>query len=259
MAGSLAIPGNGRATVIVVDAMEIRRSGIVSLLSSWAAAENLHLDPLDVEGALKAIEQDRSARLIIFNAGGDSIAERATEILIQRLHDAAPEIPLVILSDRKDAEDFGAAVSAGAMGYVHTGSALDLARYALSFIVRGGSYFPISFLREIQLRTAARPGPAEGNRPAETGFSVDRDTYSSGGETETSSANGRRGRACTFTPRQTAVLECLRHGDSNKLIARRLSVSETTVKVHIRQIMRKLGAVNRTQAAVICNGSFVEA
>ena len=42
----------------------------------------------------------------------------------------------------------------------------------------------------------------------------------------------------------------LRDGKSNKVIARALDMTEATVKVHVRQIMRKLGASNRTQAAV---------
>jgi DNA-binding NarL/FixJ family response regulator len=51
--------------------------------------------------------------------------------------------------------------------------------------------------------------------------------------------------------RQQEVLSFLRRGISNKLIARELNMTEATVKVHVRQIMRKLGAANRTQVAVI--------
>ena len=53
-----------------------------------------------------------------------------------------------------------------------------------------------------------------------------------------------------MTARQWEVLERLRQGESNKLIGRQLKLRESTVKVHIRQIMRKLGATNRTQAAL---------
>jgi len=55
---------------------------------------------------------------------------------------------------------------------------------------------------------------------------------------------------CGLTARQQDVLERLRRGESNKLIGRQLRLRESTVKVHIRQIMRKLGAANRTQAAL---------
>jgi DNA-binding NarL/FixJ family response regulator len=56
----------------------------------------------------------------------------------------------------------------------------------------------------------------------------------------------------SLTARQKAVLELLRRGDTNKVIARRLGMREGTVKVHVRQIMRKFGVTNRTQVAVVC-------
>jgi DNA-binding NarL/FixJ family response regulator len=52
-----------------------------------------------------------------------------------------------------------------------------------------------------------------------------------------------------LTSRQTAVIELLREGKPNKIIAYELRMSESTVKVHVRNIMRKLGATNRTQVA----------
>ena len=57
-------------------------------------------------------------------------------------------------------------------------------------------------------------------------------------------------RSARSTRRERKVLERLQLGASNKLIARQLNLRESTVKVHIRRIMRKLGAVNRTQAAL---------
>ncbi|MCS6780698.1 MAG: response regulator transcription factor, partial [Geminicoccaceae bacterium] len=53
-----------------------------------------------------------------------------------------------------------------------------------------------------------------------------------------------------LTPRQREVLELLGQGRPNKVIAQRLAMCESTVKVHVRQIMRKLGARNRTEVAL---------
>ena len=53
-----------------------------------------------------------------------------------------------------------------------------------------------------------------------------------------------------FTERQYAVLTCLCRGDPNKMIGRKLGMTEMTVKAHIREIMRKLGVGNRTQVAL---------
>jgi len=70
-------------------------------------------------------------------------------------------------------------------------------------------------------------------------------------------SNGRAGKTTFTTPgdvqlsvRETGVLRCLTRGDPNKLISRELAITEATVKVHIKAIMRKLGVLNRTQAAI---------
>ena len=54
-----------------------------------------------------------------------------------------------------------------------------------------------------------------------------------------------------LTAREVEVMRELARGRSNKEIARELSMSEATVKVHVRQVMKKLGALNRTHAAVL--------
>jgi two-component system, NarL family, nitrate/nitrite response regulator NarL len=58
------------------------------------------------------------------------------------------------------------------------------------------------------------------------------------------------GLAGRLSDREARVLRCLMQGDSNKVIARRLGLAEATVKVHIKSILRKVQAANRTQAAV---------
>lgn len=52
-----------------------------------------------------------------------------------------------------------------------------------------------------------------------------------------------------FTPRQMAVLERLKIGKPNKIIAYELAMSESSVKAHIQNIMKKMGAANRTEVA----------
>ena len=51
----------------------------------------------------------------------------------------------------------------------------------------------------------------------------------------------------SFTTRQLEILACLRRGLANKMIASQLGMCESTVKIHVRNIMRKLSATNRTQ------------
>jgi DNA-binding NarL/FixJ family response regulator len=116
----------------------------------------------------------------------------------------------------------------------------ELALQAFSFILNGGSYFP-SALRP--RRPYPQRHPAINCNPTPSCVN--------GG----SSAEDLKDADLTdrnLTVRQGAVVELLSLGNSNKLIARRLGMSEGTVKFHVRQIMRKFGLTNRTQVAVVC-------
>ena len=53
-----------------------------------------------------------------------------------------------------------------------------------------------------------------------------------------------------LSPREIRILQCLVQGTPNKVIAREIQISEATVKVHVKAILRKTGAANRTQAAI---------
>ena len=54
----------------------------------------------------------------------------------------------------------------------------------------------------------------------------------------------------SLSTREIAILQCLMHGDSNKLIARHFEIAESTAKARVKAILRKIRAVNRTQAAI---------
>ncbi len=53
-----------------------------------------------------------------------------------------------------------------------------------------------------------------------------------------------------LSPREREILGCLARGDSNKEIARFLSLAESTVKIHVQNIFKKLGLSSRVQAAL---------
>ena len=63
----------------------------------------------------------------------------------------------------------------------------------------------------------------------------------------------RRSDGLDLTPRELSVIDLLREGKPNKLIAARLDMQESTVKVHVRNILKKLNATNRTHAAFVAN------
>ena len=53
-----------------------------------------------------------------------------------------------------------------------------------------------------------------------------------------------------LSDRETVIIHAVSEGHSNKVIAYEVGITEATVKVHVRNIMRKLGARNRTDAAI---------
>jgi two-component system, NarL family, nitrate/nitrite response regulator NarL len=56
-----------------------------------------------------------------------------------------------------------------------------------------------------------------------------------------------------LSPRETVILQSLMGGEANKVIARKLEITEATIKVHVKSILRKIGVANRTQAAMWAN------
>jgi DNA-binding NarL/FixJ family response regulator len=159
----------------------------------------------------------------------------------------ASKVPLVIISDRDDANDIAAAFSAEAQGYINSVMPSALAFQTLSFILNGGSYFPPSAMH----RLPARPSQAE--PPVAPSDDSESENKHNGQGTNGSGVQSRNNLGCqsvNLTARQQEVLGHLRLGESNKLIARRLGMTEGTVKVHIRQMMRKCQVSNRTQLAL---------
>ena len=139
---------------------------------------------------------------------------------ISALGQAFPDIPLVVLSDADDAQrlkTFRDTLKSGARGFIPTRTTgIPIAIAALRLIKEGGTFAPMD------LMLANRPD-YERALP------------------DTVQQN-------PLTSRQMVVLAHLQRGSANKIIAHELDMSESTVKVHVRNIMRKVGATNRTQA-----------
>jgi DNA-binding NarL/FixJ family response regulator len=148
--------------------------------------------------------------------GGASIQDAHHQRLIESVRRLMPHAPLVIVSDREDWQEICAAFDEGAVGFIPTSIEPALAFQALSFIRSGGSFFPPSVLSTC-VREVAVNGVEQ---------------------------------ASDLTAKQEEVFSLLRQGHANKAIARRLSMSEATVKVHVRRIIHKFGVANRTQLAV---------
>lgn len=245
MTVSSAEPG-----ILIVDILPLRSLGLGSILgrlSSSGVRSNFRLTVHTPDQAEHWIDADSNCKMLVYNAGGGSIADSDNIERIKVLRALAPDVPLVIFSEREGREETISALTVGAQGVVYAGMSADLAVQAFSFILNGGSYFP-SAMRPKRDSAAGRHPVVDCNpnapRKSEGG---------SGGEGALEDANPINH---NLTARQKAVLEFLSHGDSNKAIARRLGMREGTVKVHVRQILHKFGLTNRTQVAVVCaNGA----
>jgi DNA-binding NarL/FixJ family response regulator len=137
------------------------------------------------------------------------------------IRDGFGDVPIIVLSDATTAlepQTVRAALKCGVRGFISTRTfEIKTVSAAIRFVTAGGVFAPVDLL----LADDVKP------------------------ESERKSAVPLDG---LLTPRQTTVLSLLQQGKANKIIAYELGMSESTVKVHIRNIMRKMGATNRTQA-----------
>jgi DNA-binding NarL/FixJ family response regulator len=148
--------------------------------------------------------------LDIFMPGASGLSD------LVALRNAAPTIPIVIVSMLDDPAVIRRAMISGAAGYIPKSSSGELIAAALQTVLAGGIYLPRELIADMQLHPATlRGGTAEGG---------------------------------ALTPRQTAVLSLVANGKSNKTIARELGISEATVKFHVTAVIRKLGVSTRAEA-----------
>ena len=163
---------------------------------------------------------DASASLIVLYTPAIGECEQEVDREINLIRQNENAAPIVWISDNEDPSQLLRVLSRGVQGYIPSSVPLNVAIEAMRLVRSGGTYSPISSL----LSTLGKPVK------------------------ETPMA-GDTALAEVFTDRQTAVLNALRQGKPNKIIAYELSMCESTVKVHVRNIMKKLNATNRTEVA----------
>jgi DNA-binding NarL/FixJ family response regulator len=135
---------------------------------------------------------------------------------------SAPTVPIVVVSGSANVNDVRDAIQAGAAGFIpKTSSGREMSE-ALRLVLSGDIYVPPALLAVI---------------------AADRESH----------APDAQGTDMPLTPRQLEVLMLLGEGLSNKSIARRLSLSEGTVKLHVNAVLRGLNARNRTGAVIEAN------
>ncbi len=254
---------SGPKVVIVVDPMEFRRACIATFLKDWSTQEQVEVVALAPEEAHRRLREEGRCALVVLNAGGGAVAQPDILAEVTVLRTLAVSAPLVVVADGEDPDDVVAVVHAGVTGYISNLLPPDLALRAMSFVLHGGTYFPRSAVDRAppsiggDQAEAAHPQPPPWTPPA-LPASVAPSTPSASAERGTEADVLASGKDIALpapvlpglSERQTAILAGLCRGEPNKIIGRRLDLPESTVKVHVREIMRKLGVSNRTQVAI---------
>jgi DNA-binding NarL/FixJ family response regulator len=217
----MAVSDQDNETIVVawIDVSHLTRECITHAVAS---AQRLFLIvPFDtVHDCLKA--SDRHIDLIVYHSH-DTISPDNGEIAA--LREVYPSTPLVVLSDGDTVSSsvIREVLAKGACGFILASqSGLQMLVSALGLVVAGGTFVP---------KECLLPAP---NAQQSSGMEQ----------------SGRDRQPGQLTTRELEVLGLLKNGMPNKIIAYELRLSEATVKVHVRNAMKKVGSTNRTHLAM---------
>lgn len=141
-------------------------------------------------------------------------------------HDV-PAVPIVVVSAKTERAVVLEAIRDGAVGFITKTSPRSIMVSALMQVMAGGIYLPPEVVRQLD---------ADSGTGTDAVPQVPVDVLT------------------TLTRKQLLVLQRLARGESNKQIARSLSLAEPTVKAHVSAILRKLNVRSRANAIVASNG-----
>lgn len=169
----------------------------------------------EAQAAVRSATELGMAILDLYMPGMNGLAGLAA------LREEFPKLPIVILSGSTKPEDAYQAIEHGACGFVPKTMRGETIIGVLRLVLSGEKYIP-PFLFDYRdsVGTAA---PTPGSEPGSP--------------------------LAGLTPRERDILEMIVDGAPNKVIARALELQEVTVKAHLRNMFRKLGIANRTEAA----------
>lgn len=218
--------GDGGAVTVIIDPRALVRECLVRAMTDADTGSAYAAFP-SVDAWL-AHRQPETASLVIYccMALQPEPAAIQVEAVFAAMQGFAPQAAIVVLANGDDAQQATEVIRLGARGYLSLNSSLDVTIHALKLIRAGGVYVPASLLGPARQQAGeAAPDP---------------------------------GLLRLFSPRELEVARALRKGQPNKVIALELGMSESTVKVHVRNIIRKLKVKNRTEVAFRTQGLFTD-
>ena len=221
---------------MLVDDHSLFRSGICSLLQSYACFEVIGEAGDGREGIRLAGQLHPDVVLLDNNMPGLSGREAARLML-----EEAPSTRVLMLTVSEDSEDLIESLRAGACGYLLKNIQAETLVSAIKTAAQGESVVSPQMMGKLLngvravATGAARPvGGADLKPPhaPDTGPGADRVEIE------------------RLSPREREILQFIARGQSNKEIARALDLAESTVKIHVQNMLRKLNLSSRVQAAV---------
>jgi len=213
-------PGRGKkgmpVTILIADDHPLIREALTDTFSSQEDSYAVSVVG-DGEALLSALSERPETALVLLDLymPGPNGFE-----LLSAIRQRFPDTRVVVLTASENPEDLKTAVRLGAAAYV---------------LKSEPSHELVSVVRRVLQGRQSFPGDLSG---AKDNTAAERTTRVNQDDTP-------------LTERQTEVLRLIAEGCSNKEIARRLDLSENTVKIHVSAVFRALGVNNRTQAAVV--------
>jgi two-component system nitrate/nitrite response regulator NarL len=210
---------NGITTLLVCD-NAIAHAGLTQILSGFGFRV---ADTLAAAPTLCLIDASKPSETILET--------------VRAIKRQCPAIKVALLGDEFGQNYVAAAISADVDGFCSTNSKPEVLIKSLELIVLGEKILPAALVQALLSQPPQTSSIVAGRAEHKP---LDRD-------------------ATKLSPREKAILQAIMGGDPNKVIARKLDVAEATVKVHVKAILRKVGAANRTQAAMWAAAHLVEA
>ena len=205
----------GGSLVLVLGKNEIVREGLRRIL----ADQFFQVEAMSPEQVISSeIPKEIMPHLIIVDAtsNAESIAT------CRALREKYPQARLVLMGESHGLDTIASAYAAGIDGYLIKAISCEPLVGALKLILMGEKILPSQTVDAL----------------------VDPRSRFAYGDWEAIRAGAN------LSDREIEILECLIRGEANKLISRHLTITEATVKVHVKAILRKLRVQNRTQAAI---------
>ncbi|MCB4769608.1 response regulator transcription factor [Ancylobacter sp. Lp-2] len=215
-------PERGRAEIVLIEPRTLHAQ---CMLQSLRAAEfSVEMERYVSLSEWMQAEDSGDTVLVLLSMTSVSSGEGGATSLerdIAQLKARRPSVKFAVLSDHEAPSLVLKAMQGGAQGYLPTSLSIEVLAQVLQLLKAGGTYVPTSSLMGM---VAAPKG--DFGQPADGG-------------------------SIFGSHRQMLVARALSKGAPNKVIAYQLSMCESTVKVHVRNIMKKLKAKNRTEVALL--------